>query len=329
MSATSQIPCRLDVLLESAGNVNMNATDYMVPGADTFDVDRFTLMLGPQGVTDVGWGARAPAWRVCCSRPGCPCIQLLDASPALPVRCLLRASERAPAGDLRPRNEATRSLERVVEIQVAQVSFRLHITPSEECLRSVYTDTPRNIVVGAMIFASFVIGVGLVYDSLSRSFLRSVMRDFVRTQQAKRRAELAAAEIKHRFITTGARRAARSAHVREGAELLCSTLQRAAAAEPQPLADGEATHPPAVSHEVRTPLWAVLGSAALLGETALDAEQKELVSMLEAGANNVRAVTLSHHGHDRYLLRGTLPGNGPDESSLTDLPRAPGGRCSS
>lgn len=42
-----------------------------------------------------------------------------------------------------------------------------------------------------------------------------------------------------------------------------------------------------VSHEVRTPLNAVLGSAALLADTALSEEQRELVGMLEAGANNV------------------------------------------
>lgn len=48
--------------------------------------------------------------------------------------------------------------------------------------------------------------------------------------------------------------------------------------------------PPAVSHEVRTPLNAVLGAAALLSETPLSEEQRELVGMLEAGANNVVVV---------------------------------------
>lgn len=83
LSAATQIPCRLDVLLESVGNVNFNASDLLVPGSPLPDVDRFTMQLGPDGATDVGWGAR----RCPPLSPRLPRLSPLHFSPPLAVCC--------------------------------------------------------------------------------------------------------------------------------------------------------------------------------------------------------------------------------------------------
>ena len=55
-----------------------------------------------------------------------------------------------------------------------------------------------------------------------------------------------------------------------------------------------------VSHEIRTPLNAVSGAAALLAATSLDAEQRELVALLEAGTTHVVLIV------DDILIAGAL-----------------------
>lgn len=55
-----------------------------------------------------------------------------------------------------------------------------------------------------------------------------------------------------------------------------------------------------VSHEIRTPLNAVAGATALLAGTALDAEQRDLVGLLEAGTAHVVLIV------EDILLHGAL-----------------------
>lgn len=57
LSAATQLPCDFYVLLDSAGNPNLNSSALMAEGAALPEVDRFTFILGPEGATDVGWGA--------------------------------------------------------------------------------------------------------------------------------------------------------------------------------------------------------------------------------------------------------------------------------
>lgn len=83
-------------------------------------------------------------------------------------------------------------------MQVAQVPFSLLVRPGEECLSTSLTTTPANIVIGAMVFAVVMIATGVVYDTLSRSFLRGVLREYLRSHEARVKAEAASAEAKHR-----------------------------------------------------------------------------------------------------------------------------------
>ena len=55
-----------------------------------------------------------------------------------------------------------------------------------------------------------------------------------------------------------------------------------------------------VSHEIRTPLNAVSGATALLGDTKLDEEQRELLTLLEAGTAHVVLIV------EDILLHGAL-----------------------
>ena len=61
-----------------------------------------------------------------------------------------------------------------------------------------------------------------------------------------------------------------------------------------------------VSHEIRTPLNAVAGATALLAGTALDAEQRDLVALLEAGTAHVVLIVedILLHG---ALMSGSFP----------------------
>lgn len=163
--------------------------------------------LGPRA-QQTSVGARAPlqpAQVPVPRRSAAPCsTSSVECSPLPPPPVRPRLPVCPASGDLRPPLDAMGRYKRRISVDVAGVPFALEIIPAEECLRAALTDTPRNVVIGAMIFAAFVIATGVCYEVLSRRFLLSVLRDALKSHEARFKAEKASAEAKERFVTTGA-----------------------------------------------------------------------------------------------------------------------------
>jgi signal transduction histidine kinase len=161
-----------------------------------------------------------------------------------------------------------RRLGQQADVEVAGAQWRVTLFPTDELQSRYLTHKPRD-------FALCIAAAGAVCALL---YVRCCLwfefgdRDRIKRVNARLLAYVADLEHMQRQLAEGSAREA-EAKARVLAEEASSRQKDSFVAM--------------VSHEIRTPLNAVSGAAALLAATTLDGEQRELVTLLEAGTAHV------------------------------------------
>jgi signal transduction histidine kinase len=173
------------------------------------------------------------------------------------------------------------SLAQRADVEVAGATWRVTLFPTDELRRRHMTNKPRDFALG-------IAAAGAVCALLfMRCFLWFEFCDRHRIQRVNARllAYVADLEYMQQQLAEG--------HARE-AEAKARVLAEEASSR------SKDAFVAMVSHEIRTPLNAVSGAAALLAATTLDGEQRELVTLLEAGTAHVVLIV------EDILLAGAL-----------------------
>lgn len=171
---TVQAFCRMEILLKSYGasNINFSTSSQPIPGDTSTPVNSALFTILVEGK-----GAEDVGW----------------------------GDRREPPSRLKAR------FRREVPLSIGGVQFAFEVLPTEACLASYLTDTPRQIAVGSAFLLFAVACVAVFYDVVSRRYLRKVVHEHivscdarVRAEEARVKAEAATAEARHRLVSTGA-----------------------------------------------------------------------------------------------------------------------------